>query len=327
MIASFGVKQPVEAPTVSVVIPCYKVTEFVPAALDSLRRQTFRNFEVILVNDGCPDTEGLERALAPYFEEIVYIVQENRGVSVARNSAILASRAPLIALLDGDDVWEPNYLEVQLEYLEAHPEVDVVYPNAWFFGDTKAAGRLFTDFCPSHTEPSFVNVVAGRCHIFIGVVARKAAMMSAGLFDPALRSEDLDLWLRMLHAGSRFASHGIPLVRYRRRIGSFCTDGILLDDFTRRVYQKLLNLLDLSAEERNALTEAVDRVAASVDLATGKKALYDGNFEDALSRFIRANRVFNTVRLRVAITVLRVCPRLLHSYVHKRYPTEHSYLH
>jgi glycosyltransferase involved in cell wall biosynthesis len=110
------------APAVSVVIPCYKVTAFIADALDSARAQTFRNFETIVVNDGCPDTANFERALAPYQDEIRYIKQENRGVGGALNTGILAARAPLIALLSGDDIWKPNYLEYQVDYLEKHPE-------------------------------------------------------------------------------------------------------------------------------------------------------------------------------------------------------------
>jgi glycosyltransferase involved in cell wall biosynthesis len=302
------------------------VTEFISAALDSVLNQTFRNFEIILVNDGCPDTRNLERALAPYSDKIVYIVQENQGPAAARNSAILASRAPLIAMLDGDDFWEPNYLQVQVEYLEANPEVDVAYPEAWLFGDT-AAGRLHSEFVPSDA-PNFINVAARRCHIFYGVTARKAAVMSAGFYDPALRSgEDLDLWLRMLHAGCKFASHGIPLVHYRQRSGSLTDNRFTLGDLTLGAYQKLLSSSDLSADERKALKEGVDRTIASVDLVAGKKALYGGDFDEALKRFSRANSVLNTTKLRVAIALLRVCPQLLHAYLHRRYPTEHIYLH
>ena len=62
-----------EIPLVSVIIPCYNATRFIPETLDSLRAQTFRSFEIILVNDGCPDTENLERALEPYRDEIRYL--------------------------------------------------------------------------------------------------------------------------------------------------------------------------------------------------------------------------------------------------------------
>src|SRR5580658_691870 len=102
-----------QPPMVSVVIPCYNATQYIPDALNSLRAQTFRDFETILVNDGCPDTENLERALEPYRGEIVYLKSgEWASISGSRNRGINASRARYISLLDADDIWEPEYLGV-----------------------------------------------------------------------------------------------------------------------------------------------------------------------------------------------------------------------
>src|ERR1035441_2275703 len=150
-------------PLVSVIVPCYRVTVFIAEALDSLRAQTFRDFETIVVNDGCPDTENLERVLAPYQSEIVYLKQENRGPSGARNTGLEAARGPLIALLDGDDVWHPNYLAVQVTYLTEHPEVDIVYPNAVFIGDTAWNGRIFRDMFPSRGEVTVRSLLTHEC--------------------------------------------------------------------------------------------------------------------------------------------------------------------
>jgi len=69
------------SPAVSVIVPAYNVTRYIGDALDSLRAQTFRNFETIVVNDGCPDSANLERVLEPYRGEIVYIRQENQGLA------------------------------------------------------------------------------------------------------------------------------------------------------------------------------------------------------------------------------------------------------
>src|SRR6516164_2277583 len=114
------------APAVSIIIPCYNVSDYIREALESVRAQTFRDFETIIVNDGCPDSTNLERILESYRSEIVYIRQENRGIAAARNAAIGVARAPLIALLDGDDAWDPHYLETQIELFRANPDADVV---------------------------------------------------------------------------------------------------------------------------------------------------------------------------------------------------------
>ena len=117
------------SPLVSVIIPAYNVAKFIGEALNSAFAQSFKDYEVIVVNDGSPDTPELERTLAPYLPRIVYLKQENRGVSAARNAGINAARGSLIAFLDGDDVWLPHYLEVQVKRIQADPSIDVLYPN------------------------------------------------------------------------------------------------------------------------------------------------------------------------------------------------------
>ena len=99
------------SPLVSVIIPAYDVAEFIGDALNSVFAQTFSDFEVIVINDGSPDTAKLERVLGPYMSRIVYLKQENRGVSAARNTGIAAARGSLIAFLGG-----PHFSQVLFCY-------------------------------------------------------------------------------------------------------------------------------------------------------------------------------------------------------------------
>jgi glycosyltransferase involved in cell wall biosynthesis len=319
-------------PAVSVIVPCYNVTEYIPEALDSLRAQTFRNFEAILINDGCPDTANLERALEPYRSEIVYIKQENAGPAGARNRGIKAARSPLIALLDADDVWEPNYLEVQTGILRAHPEVDVLYPNAVYFGAGAGSwsGRKFMDMFPSAGDPTFQRILSGQCAVFVGVTARREALLRVGLldFDPELSSvEDLDLWLRLAKAGAKFSYHHQPLARYRIRAGSLSDDKVALARAAIRVYHKLLGANHVTEEERRGLQRAIRIQDAMIEFGLGRKALYACHRDEALRRLTLANKVLNKNELRAAILILRVWPELLYKFIHNRYPTEHAFLH
>ena len=79
---------------------------------------------------------------------IVYLKQENRGVSAARNTGIKAARGSLIAFLDGDDVWLPNYLEIQVARIQADPTIDVLYPNVLMFGGVVGRRRRVHDDLP-----------------------------------------------------------------------------------------------------------------------------------------------------------------------------------
>src|SRR5687767_7450433 len=124
-----------KAPTVTVVVPSYNNARYIGQTLDSIASQTFTDYEVIVVNDGSDDSEELERVLESHPLPVVYISQENKGVSAARNAAIRIARGEFYAQLDADDQWTPEYLEVQLGILRENKDVAVVYPNARIIGD------------------------------------------------------------------------------------------------------------------------------------------------------------------------------------------------
>jgi len=266
--------------------------------------------------------------LEPYRGEIVYIRQENLGLAGARNTAIQAARAPLVALLDSDDAWEPDYLEVQTRFLAEYRQTDVVSPNAFFFGETLFPGKTMTDLFPTRGEVSFRSLLTRENHIFVGVTARREAILRAGSFDPALRSaEDLDLWLRMAHGGAKFLYHDRPLVRYRARPDSLSNDPIWITTHVLQVYRKLSETLDLNLADRACLEDAIRREEANLDFSLGKKALYAGRNQEAQDRLRRANRVLGSRKVSFALLALRFAPGLLYKLVHWRNPTEYTFLH
>src|SRR5262245_5211459 len=136
---------PVESPAVSIVIPAYRASHCVPDALASVFRQTFTDFEVIVVNDGSPDTAALTRAVAPYSTRVRYIAQTNRGAAAARNTGIRMARGEFIAFLDADDIWLASFLECQMAALAVRPRHALVYCDAMIAGDTALARRRFSE--------------------------------------------------------------------------------------------------------------------------------------------------------------------------------------
>jgi len=315
-------------PAVSVIIPAYNVTAFIADALDSLRAQTFRDFETIVVNDGCPDAANLERVLEPYRGEIVYIRQENQGVAAARNTALRAARAPLVALLDPDDMWEPEYLEVQTAQLASHPEAGVACANVTFIGETRFEGQTFLDMYPDRGEINFRRLLAQQCRISSSVTARRELILRAGLFNATLRAaEDLHLWLRLAHLGTPFIRTDQPLIRYRARPDSLSNDPIRIGSDILKVYKNLSETLDLNAPDRACLEEAIRREETTLDFYLGKKALYAGRNEEARERLTRANRVMGSRKVSVALLALRIAPGFVHKLVHWRNPTEYQFLH
>ena len=317
-------------PAVSVIIPCYKATEYIPETLDALRAQTFRNFETILINDGCPDTAHLERALEPYLGEILYIRQENTGPAGARNRGIAISRAPLIVPLDSDDLLEPTYLEVQTGILRDRPEVDVLCPDYVYFGGDAGSwsGRKGMDMFPPLGEPTFQRILSGQCVVPNVATVRREALMRVGMYDAALTSaQDLDLWLRLARAGAKFIYNRQPLFRYRIRKGNLSDDKGARARAAIRVYQKFLAADSVAEEERRLLQDAIRGQDATIEFILGRKALYACRRDEALQRLTLANKALNKNRLRAAIFLLRIWPGLLYKFIHHRYPTEHSFLH
>lgn len=299
------------APAVSVIMPAYGVAKYIGAAIDSVLSQTFNDYEIIVVNDGAPDTEELEAVLAPYGDRIVYLKHENRGVCAARNTAISVARGRYLALLDPDDVWEPEYLAVVVGMLENDPTIDAVYPNSLLFGDTVNAGKTYMDLCPSEGEVTFESLITEQCQVAIFVTARKEAVVRAGLFDPAIPvSGDFDLWVRMAKHGSRFTYTRRVLARHRRRPDSLSYNCAALHEDIVTILDKAQSY-DVTPAERQTLARERAKHESMVNLYKGKQAFVNGNFKTAIHHLTLANDVLKSRKIAIVATALRFAPRLV----------------
>ncbi len=301
-------------PEISVIVPVYNCAEYIDESLSSVFTQTFPNYEVIVVNDGSTDTAALERALAPHRDRIVYIQQENRGPSAARNIGIAAARADVVAFLDSDDRLEPDYLEALLQVLRSDPTLDVVYPDAVFFGNTPDAGRRFTELNPSKTGVTFESLVTGECTVLVHAAARREAIQRAGGFDESLWvSEDFDLWLRIAKSGGRIVHHPRVLVRYRRREASLSSSAVRVNAAMLRVFEKVSRTMDLTEGEAKALEAARVNVRAWLQLHRGIDDFLRREWDGALRGISEANTYFKSWRLTAATAALRIAPQIARS--------------
>jgi glycosyltransferase involved in cell wall biosynthesis len=301
-----------KTPLVSVIVPAYNVADFIGDALNSVLAQTVTDYEIIVVNDGSPDTEALEKVLGPYMSRIVYLKQENRGVSAARNTGIKAARGSLIAFLDGDDSWLPHYLEVQVPRIQADPSIDVLYPNVIMFGDSSEAGEEFMTICPSNGEVTFERLLLQECNVSNCSIARRETIIRAGLFDEELRSvEDFDLWLRVIKHGGRIVYHRDVLARYRRRTGSLTADPIWLSKHILKVLSKVKQTMDLTPSERVTVDEQLEHFHALLRLHEGKRAFFSGDTAGAIDGLTEANRFFRKTKFSLTVMALRIAPKFL----------------
>ena len=191
---------------ISVLIPTYNYGRFLPQAIESVLAQTWRDFDVTVVDDGSDDDTAL---VCARYAAVKYIALPHRGVGAARNAAVRASDGALIAFLDADDMFAPDKLEKQAAYLDAHPDCSVVFTRA----------RNFLD--PSVTEPDPGQRSALNTPV---PAALPSALIRRGLFDTVgffsencVRGEDTDWLLRAATLGFG-TEHLIPEELYLRRI-------------------------------------------------------------------------------------------------------------
>lgn len=299
-------------PAVSVIIPAYNAAPFIGQTLESVFAQTLKDFEVILINDGSPDTEELERVLQPYMDRIIYLTQENLGPSAARNRGIRRARGEYVAFLDSDDAWFPEYLAEQVMLLKASPSLDMIYSDNVHVSESFQVLHRFMETCPSKGPVTFENLLLGNCHVPTGTtVARCQAVVDAGLFDENFRrAEDYDLWLRMAHGGAKIAYHPKVLGRGLRRSEGLSASSLLMLEALVQVLAKLDGVLPLSPRARALLQSQMSRTNALIELERGKQHLASGKYKEASAALRKANESLPTIKIRAVLFGLKLMPSL-----------------
>jgi len=195
---------------VSVVVPAYNCAPYIVEALESVYRQTYDRWEIIVVDDG--STDDTHATLTPHMGKIRYLHQENHGVSAARNTALNLARGDLIAFLDADDIWLPELLELQVRVMQRSPECALVFTDGKTFTgngvtrETVLSRRLDAWLDAYGTDdPLIAKGWMLREFLFANmipspscVMVRRKCMDEVGGFDEQfVIAEDYDLWLRI----------------------------------------------------------------------------------------------------------------------------------
>jgi glycosyltransferase involved in cell wall biosynthesis len=268
-------------PLVTVVIPAYNAAPYIGATLDSVFKQAFTDFEVVVVNDGSPDTPALELALRPY-QRIRYIRQENRGPSSARNAGIQVAAGRYVAFLDSDDLWLPQHLAKQVATLETNPKLQMVFANGIYLRGETPVGILF-DNSPQALPVDLDGLLHERSTVITSsAVVLREALLKAGLFDEQLRRcEDYDLWLRLAQSGATISFTREIQIRHRQSNG-LAANWELMRQALIRVYEKHLALGTLSAEQARFVRNKIKSISSAIEFRQAKRALLEGDFQKAL---------------------------------------------
>ncbi|HKQ50073.1 MAG TPA: glycosyltransferase [Phycisphaerae bacterium] len=278
-------------PAVSIIIPTYNRPELLREALDSVAAQTFRDYEVIVVDDG--STPPIADAVEDHPVRPKIIRQNRQGPGAARNRGIAEAKAEIVAFLDSDDLWMPTKLERFVGALRDNPAVSIFYGPMTPIDASRqeVSGRTKPRHSGRITEALF-----NSCFVDVPtVVCRKNVLKRAGGFDATLPvCEDYDLWLRV-SLTEPFGLIEEPLAK-RRLHDDRLSKSTMGRNFAIRA-QTLLRFYE-NNKRSGALSEgtAHPRLARAFFVA-GRAALREGDYSQAIDMF-RTSRSFRRGALR-----------------------------
>lgn len=204
------------SPIVSVVLPVYNGSRYLRAAVDSILRQSFTAFELIIVDDGSTDrTPAILAACSRRDARIHVLRQTNQGIVAALNRGIEQARAPYIARMDADDISAPERLQEQVSFLDAHREINACGTSIWVMDHSgHVVDRMNRPLTAEQIERDLMKGDGGAI-IHPTLMVRRTALERVGCYRKfAEFTEDLDLYLRLSFDGP-LANLPEPLLRYR----------------------------------------------------------------------------------------------------------------
>jgi glycosyltransferase involved in cell wall biosynthesis len=241
-------------PEISVVMPVYNGQNYLNEAIESILKQTFKNFEFIIINDGSVDRS---REIAESFSDcrIRFLDQKNSGVAIALNNAIRISKAPFIARMDADDIALPNRLETQLSFLKNNPDYILVGSNATIIdmnGDFVYTSKLPT------TWDGIESKLPDSSFFHSSVLFDKNSFDKAGGYFESISKfncfEDAILWNKMKKLG-KMANLEQALICYRLAPGSVTTKSGKEARIIYKIYREIVDTNKLSSRNFDLLNK------------------------------------------------------------------------
>lgn len=221
--------------TVSIVVPCFNQQEFIADALESVLRQSYSDWECIIVNDG--STDGSEAVIQQYAKQdprFRPFLKENGGVAVARNFGFSHARGALFVPLDGDDKLHPDFLRRAVERFEAEADTVLVHTGTQRFGENRKVWRLPVY---SYEKLLWQNMIVNT------TMYRREAFVSAGGYSREMVHgfEDWEFYVRLLSPESKVQYVDAPLFFYRVKKSSRSTELVEMsktEESQRLIYER-----------------------------------------------------------------------------------------
>ncbi len=273
---------------VSIIIPLYNGEKYIGECLDSIFKQNYTNFEIIIVDDG--STDSSLQIIAKYKSQKIKIFQQNNGdVSNARNNGIKYSAGELIAFIDQDDLWLPEKLKKQVKLFEENLNTDLIFCDIIKFSNSgkKHHAKDKHQIALSLNETNlFSKLIVKNVLMPSAVIVRKDSFIEAGMFDPTFKTcGDYEMWLRMAVQRRKFVYLPEALTLYRVHENNASKNAKLMFlDRIKAVEQafKIMEINDVNKEfEKTGLASAYMQ---------GANEFFSG--KDYKQYLINANRAF-----------------------------------
>lgn len=238
---------------VSVIVPAYNVSAYIEDALKSLERQSFKKFEVLIVDDGSTDnTAEIVTSFCQRDPRFRLLQKQNGGLASARNYGIRHARGEYIALLDGDDMYQPDKLATHVIQLNRSQEIGVIYSASRAIREDGKPTFMVLSGKPVKSDP----LLALLCKNFIGhgsnAVFRRSIFDEVGGFEETLRScEDIDFWLRVA-ATRRWSFYRLPQILCCYRV---CPSGLSFN--VREMQRSRETVIERAYQRSSQLVEPV----------------------------------------------------------------------
>lgn len=271
---------------ITVLMPAYNAEKYIVEAIDSVLSQSFSDFELLIVNDG--STDRTAEVITSYKDKRVKLInQSNGGVSAALNTGLKEARGKYIARFDADDVCYPQRLQLQFDFMEAHPDYIVIGSDANYMSEE--GEFLFKYINIGHTNEEINERIDVYCpFVHSSVFYRKEPVLSVGGYEVNAHSfEDYFLWRRLIKMG-KMCNFKEPLIKVRFNSSSVTVDEKDREPVFVQLKEKALRTGVITDEEGRTLLQSIKRLSrtkkeSSYNRMLGKKYLWN-NYQPGKAR-------------------------------------------